>query len=166
MAAFKTEIWKEIRLRSGKQRTRYGVSNHGRVCSFRESMDDKKLLKGTNVNGYPALKIKVNETDHQFYVHKLVAEYFVKKGSGVKPFVIHLDHNKINNKASNLTWVSKPLMEKHQQQSPRVKSYRDKIRAKGHKLSAKSVSQIKAMIFSKNRRKLMRDIADQFGISE
>lgn len=166
MTANKQEAWKEIRLGAKKQKTHYGVSNLGRVCSFRESLANKKILKGTIVNGYPALKLKINHKDYQFYIHKLVAEYFSKNGNSSRTFVIHLDYNKLNNKVKNLRWANKTEKEKHQQNSPHVKSYRARTRLKGHKLTATKVKQIKHKIFDKNRRSLMRDIAAQFGISE
>ena len=140
MTVSKQEVWKEIRLGTKKQKTHYGISSFGRVCSFRESLDDKKLLKGTVVNGYAALKLKINHKDYQFYIHKLVAEYFSKKGSAARTFVIHLDYNKLNNKLKNLRWANKAEMEKHQQNSPLVKSYRAKTRLKGHKLTAAKVN--------------------------
>lgn len=166
MASAKQEVWKEIRLGAKKQKTHYGISSLGRVCSFRESLEDKKILKGTIVNGYAALKLKIEKKDYQFYIHKLVAQYFAKKGAASRIYVIHLDFNKLNNNSKNLRWASKAEMEKHQQNSPNVKSYRAKTRLKGHKLTAGKVKLIKQKIFDKNRRSLMRDIAHQFGISE
>ncbi|MBL0105636.1 MAG: hypothetical protein IPP51_18735 [Bacteroidetes bacterium] len=80
--------------------------------------------------------------------------------------MIHQDYNKLNNKAKNLRWATKEEMEKHQQGSPGVKSYRERTRAKGHKLTAAKVRQIKQMITAKDRRRLMKDIAAHFGISE
>lgn len=165
MTVFKNENWKEIHLGATKQTTRYGVSSLGRICSFKEKLTEKKVLKGTIVNGYPALKLKIRNNDHQFYIHKLVAQYFVKK-SGARDFVVHNDFNKLNNKASNLSWANKTEVEAHQQKSPLVKSYRERTKAKGHKLTAVRVKQIKQMISQKNRKKLMKDIAEQFGISE
>ncbi len=162
----KNEKWKEIKIDVRKQRTRYAISDIGRICSFKEKISEGKVLKGTMVNGYPALKIKIGQTDYQFYVHKLVAEYFIAKGGKNKAFVIHTDYNKLNNKAKNLRWTTKEEMELHQQKSPGVKLYRERTRTKGHKLTAIKVRQIKQMIFSKDRRKLMKEIAAHFGISE
>ena len=65
MASAKQEVWKEIRL-GAKTKTHYGISSLGRVCSFRESLEDKKILKGTIVNGYAALKLKIEKKDYQF----------------------------------------------------------------------------------------------------
>ncbi len=166
MNLLKNEIWKEIRLDSKKQRTHYGVSNKGRICSFKTTIDEHKVLKGTVVNGYPALKLKISETDYQFYIHKLVAQYFLKKGGKSRTFVLHLDFHKLNNKVSNLCWANQEEMAIHQQKSPLVKSYRTRTKIKGHKLKATQVAQIKSILKQKNRRLLIRDIADKFGISQ
>lgn len=166
MATTKKETWKELRFSVKKQRTFYAISNLGRVRSYKDKIEDGKLLKGTVVNGYPALKLKINKKDYQFYIHKLVAEHFLKKGGKAKSFVIHLDYNKLNNKSTNLRWAGKTTMEQHQQKSPLVKAYREKTKQKGHKLTAAKVRAIKQKIFDKNRRILMRDIATQFNISE
>jgi hypothetical protein len=166
MTSVKNEIWKEIRLNSKGQTTRYAVSNRGRISSFKSKADDRKILKGTVVNGYPALKVRISEEDYQFYVHKLVAQYFVKKAGRSKEFVLHHDYDKLNNKASNLRWASKEEMTVHQQKSPLVKEYRARTKAKGHKLTAAKVRQIKTLLGNKNRRVLMSEIAGNFGISQ
>lgn len=160
------ESWKEIKITAKGRRTRYGISSRGRICSFNTGLKEKKVLKGTIVNGYPALKLKIQGRDFQYYVHKLVAEYFCGKPSRSKPYVIHRDFNRLNNKASNLRWASGEEVQAHQQKSPRVKSYRERTRQKGHKLTAGKVQQIKAKIFSPKRVIRMKDIAKQFGISE
>lgn len=166
MPTFKNENWKEIVLNSKNQITRYAVSDHGRICSYKGKPTDRKILKGTVVNGYPALKIKIGDQDHQFYVHKLVAQYFVKKAGRSKEFVLHHDFDKKNNKHSNLRWASKEEMIAHQQKSPLVKEYRLRTKAKGHKLTAVKVKRIKTMLFDKNRKMLMSHIAENFGISQ
>lgn len=166
MTLNKNEIWKEIRIDSKYQTTRYGVSNLGRICSFKKKISESKILKGTVVNGYPALKIRVADADHQFYIHKLVAQYFVKRSSRSKTFVVHQDFNKLNNKASNLRWASKDEMAVHQQKSPLVKEYRARTRAKGHKLTAEKVRKIKVLLSNKDRKQLLSRIAENFGISQ
>ena len=166
MTIIKNEKWKEIKINAKKQRIRYGISDAGRVCSFKEKLNDGKLLKGTLVNGYPALKLKVSDKDYQFYIHRLVAEYFLKKASEKRSYVIHHDYNKMNNKSKNLSWSSRAEMETHQKGSPNVKQYRERTRSKGHKLTAAKVKQIKQLIFRKERKKPMREIAVQFAISE
>ena len=162
----KKEQWKEIRLGIKNQRTHYAISNLGSICSFKMKIDDGKRLNGTIVNGYPALKLKINSKDYQFYIHKLVAEHFIKKSGKTQTYVLHVNHDKLNNKVTNLKWASRDDMEKHQQKSPLVKAYRERTKVKGHKLTAIKVRSMKEKMFSKNRKLRMKDIAKQFGISE
>jgi len=166
MATTKKESWKVIHLAVRNAKTHYAVSNLGRVCSYHEEIGDGKILGGTIVNGYPALKLKINQKDFQFYIHKLVAEYFLKKTSRSQIYVLHLDHEKTNNKLKNLKWANKAQMEEHQQNSPNVQAYRERTKLKGHKLTAVRVKQIKVKIADTKRRIRMKDIARQFGISE
>lgn len=166
MTLIKNESWKEIRLNSKNQITRYAVSNLGRISSYKGKPAERKILRGTVVNGYPALKIRIGDEDFQFYIHKLVAQYFVKKSGRAKDFVLHHDFNKLNNKSSNLRWASREEMAVHQQKSPLVKEYRLRTKAKGHKLTADKVRRIKVILGNENRKILMSQLAENFGISQ
>ena len=166
MARTQKEQWKEIKIGVKFERTHYAVSNLGRIASFKGSLDNKKILKGTRVNGYAALKLKIKDKDIQCYVHKLVAQHFLKKKSRNQTFVIHLDYSKLNNVAKNLRWASRAELDKHQQKSPIVQAYQAKRRLKGHKLTASKVKDIKLRIFSNTRQVRLKDIATKFGISE
>jgi hypothetical protein len=166
----KNEQWKEVKMPKGALRNRYAVSNMGRIASFGSKIPDGKLLNGTRIGGYPTLNVKPFGENKTYYIHKLVADLFLKKSGNKHKFVIHKDHNKANNKSSNLRWSTKEEMEKHQQKSPLVlKARRDRMNKpiyKGHKLTASVVKQIKKKIFSKSRSQSMREIAKQFRISE
>ncbi len=166
MATTQKEQWKEIKLGIKFERTHYAVSNQGRIASFKNTLDNKKILKGTSVNGYAALKLKIKDKDIQCYVHKLVAQHFQTKPARKQSFVIHLDYNKLNNKTTNLRWASREELTKHQQKSPVVRAYQEKRKLKGHKLTANKVKEIKQRIFSDKRQMRMKDIASKFGISE
>lgn len=110
------EEWKDISGFEGY----YQVSNLGRVRSlpriqtvpnryggFHERKDDGRLLTPTdNGNGYKIVGLRmVNAKRRKFFVHRLVAEAFVPKRSGMD-FVNHIDHDKTNNAASNLEWCT------------------------------------------------------------
>ncbi|MBP6333824.1 MAG: HNH endonuclease [Bacteroidia bacterium] len=166
MAKNQREQWKVIKVGIKFDRTHYAVSNLGRIASFKGSIDEKKILNGTKVNGYGALKLKIKEKDLQCYVHKLVAQHFLTKTSKAQTFVIHLDHNKLNNTSKNLRWASRADLDKHQQKSPIVRAYQEKRKLKGHKLTASKVRDIKQRIFSDTRQMRLKDIATKFGISE
>lgn len=160
------ENWCEIRVSARLQRTRYAVSDRGRLRSFKLELTDGKLLKGTLVNGYPALKLKIQGKDYQFYTHKLVATCFLSKPGKSYRYVIHLDFNKLNNSAENLQWATRSEMETHQQNSPAVMRYRRMTLKKGPKLTAEQVRRIKRLVTAPGRTVLLKDIARQFGISE
>ena len=83
----------------------YEISNYGRVKSFYASSEGK-ILKCGNVRGFQTLGIKVKGEKKQYCVHKLAAEYFVKKDSDGQTVVIHKDWNKGNNNFKNLQWVT------------------------------------------------------------
>ena len=166
----KNETWKELKMSRGALRYKYAISSNGRIASYSTKIDDGKILSGTSIGGYPTLNVKPFGTNKTYYIHKLVAELFLNRKSPKQKFVIHKDHNKRNNKKSNLKWATKEEMEKHQQSSPLVlkarKERMNKPIYKGHKLTASTVKKIKQKIFSKSRSQTMKEIAKQFRISE
>ena len=166
----KNEEWKELKMPKGALRFRYAVSNLGRVASFDGKIQEGKVLKGTTIGGYPTLNIKPFGENKTYYIHKLVAEQFLKRSSSKQKYVIHKDHDKLNNVAKNLKWAVKEEMQQHQQKSPLVlKSRKERMNRpvyEGHKLTAPVVKQIKKKINSPSRRSTMREIAEQYGISE
>ncbi len=170
MRSYPDEEWKEIAFAEGALRKKYAISNYGRLLSFSDKISQGKLLKGGLLGGYPTFVCRPHGTSKTFYLHKLVAQYFIPKDNEEQKSVIHLDYNKKNNHVSNLRWASKREVEVHQQQSPLVKKSREKRRnqkpRKGHKLSATDVIRIKRRIFDPNRKTRMKIIAKQFGISE
>src|SRR5690606_41887597 len=68
-------------------------------------MEDGYILKPRLTQGYPSITIGREETRQNYYIHRLVAEYFCKQANAKHEFVIHVDHKKDNNKATNLKWV-------------------------------------------------------------
>lgn len=104
-------------------RNQYAISNKGRIVSFREKTEDGKLLKGTLVQGYRVFKAKPDGQNVTLFIHKIVAETFNKKSGRKAEFVIHLDHDKLNNKAENLKWVTREELNDHLKNSPKLKAY-------------------------------------------
>jgi predicted DNA binding protein len=169
------EVFKEIQLED-KLSLHYAISNYARIISYADSMDNGRLLKGGVLKGYKQFRyaIRANnvriKTKH-FFVHKLVANYFVPKNSEDQDVIIHLDHNRSNDFAGNLKWVTKAEATAHHKKSPAVIEARKKliehnIKSDGHKLTETQVIYLKKKLLSPNRKTRLKIIAKQFGVSE
>lgn len=86
----------------------YWVSNLGNIKIVRNRKDgikEEKLMLGIcrqyKNHGYLAFRIR----NKSYRVHRLVAEYFVK-GKFLNSVVNHKDNNPLNNKSTNLEWLS------------------------------------------------------------
>lgn len=164
----KNEVWKDLPIRyKASLRKKYAVSNHGRIVSYSETIEDGTLLRGSTVEGYTVINVKPNETFQSLYLHRELAKLFLPRPSRAHRFVIHLDFDKKNNHIKNLRWATKEEMEMHQQNSPAKMAYkeRQRNRTRGLKLTASNVRSIKRLLVRPGKR-TMRQIAEQFGISE
>lgn len=165
------EQWKEIPFEEGALRKRYAVSNYGRVVSYcADDMRDASFVKGGVLKGYKTLPLRPFGKSRTYYVHKLVAEQFIRKTSDLQKYVIHLDYNKCNNFVENLCWADKKEMFRHQQENPFVLEGRKKMKSKKHcegtKLTVTQVMLLKKRITDPHRKTRLKIIARQFGISE
>lgn len=88
------EQWKQFR------NTRYEVSSMGNVRSVWND-NNKHMILQMHPKGY--LRIKLGS--EKFFVHRLVAECFIKPIKG-KTHVNHKDLNKENNNIENLEWCN------------------------------------------------------------
>lgn len=105
------EKWKKIDGYDGG----YEISNLGRVKSmWRFRSLHGKIVKvskehmmtlSDNGNGYLIVSLKNNNARKNYYVHRLVATYFLKEIDG-KNVVNHIDYNKKNNNVLNLEWCT------------------------------------------------------------
>ncbi|MHB1920606.1 MAG: NUMOD4 domain-containing protein [Chitinophagaceae bacterium] len=164
----KNEEWKSLPIRhKSSLRKKYLVSNLGRVLSYTDLREDGTLLKGSTVEGYTVINIKPKDTFQSLYLHREIAKLFLPKPDRSHKFVIHLDFDKKNNQVKNLKWATKKEMEMHQQKSPAKIAYkeRQRNRTQGLKLSLAKVKSIKRLILNP-RKRTMKKIAQQFGISE
>lgn len=80
----------------------YAVSDDGEVLSKRRN---RLLSPAIDRYGYQKVTLCKNGRNHYFTVHRLVAMVFVPNTKGGNQ-VNHIDENKMNNKASNLEWVT------------------------------------------------------------
>ncbi len=88
----------------------YAVSNKGFI--YRKIKDGllpdsyKEFRKKTfkNKRGFHTVQLSDGKRKKVYYLHRLVAEYFVPNPEGYR-YVIHKDGNKDNNGAENLIWI-------------------------------------------------------------
>ena len=108
------EIWKDITNYEGC----YQVSNLGRVRSLdrldRNGCKRNGVMKKPqdNGNGYQYVQLKKDAKYKNFYIHRLVAMYFIDEVDG-KEYVNHKDGNKKNNRFDNLEWCTESENMKH-----------------------------------------------------
>ncbi len=168
------EVWKEY-TPPHKLKSRYAISNHGRMLSFTDDMENGNLLKGSFVGKYRTFSYKkvIKGVEKNFAVmrHKIVAASFCEKESEEQTYVIHLNHTLDNNHFKNLKWATRAEMLAHGQKSPLVieakRQFIERNKTKkGHKLTDATVALIKRKINDPNRKTRMKMIAKQFNISE
>lgn len=99
------EIWKNIDGYNGK----YQISNKGEVRSFSPWKKGETLKGGTcgNPGPYKFVRLvgKGRKDVKNFYIHRLVAMYFIDNPNSYKE-INHIDGNTLNNCAENLEWCS------------------------------------------------------------
>ncbi len=90
------EIWKDII----RYETLYQVSNLGRV-----KRENKIRSHTSNGNGYLKVILYKNNIPKKYFIHRLIAEYFIPNPDN-KPFVNHKDGSRDNNSIENLEWCN------------------------------------------------------------
>lgn len=159
-----SEKWKEIDLKKGTTTKRYAISDKGRIVSFKNSIEEGYLLKPRLTQGYPSITIGREDTRQNYYIHRLVAEYFCKQPSAKHAFVIHNDHKKDNNKATNLKWVRHEDQIDHAKKDPNVL---DRLNpGEGPKLTSEKVKKIKLALFKSKKQPTLKALARQFKVSD
>lgn len=165
-----SEIWKPLSFKGQRfMRNKYAVSSLGRIASFNDDLyQDGKILTGSMTSGYKTLNLHINGKSQTLYFHRQVAENFNDKTSSKEKIVIHVNHDKTDNRSKNLKWVTQAEAIAHQQKSPARKAYKEvqKSRTKGLKLNATKVKAIKNMLANPKRKLTNRQIAEKYGVSE
>src|SRR5687767_841767 len=140
------ESWKPLRFSGWKElRYNYAVSDHGRIASFKKEILGGKLLGGSLTTGYRTLNLHRPGNKGTLYIHREMAKLFLKKNTPSHKFVVHRNHNKLDNRLTNLRWATLENMIGHQQASPAKIAYKEKQanRTTGLKLNAAQVRSIK-----------------------
>jgi hypothetical protein len=164
------EVWKPMQFRGSKTlRNRYALSSAGRIASYREDiLQDGKLLNGSLTTGYRTLNLHRPGNQGTLYIHREIAKIFLDRPSPKHKFVIHKNHDKLDNSVKNLKWATLEEMIKHQQNSPAKIAYKKKQanREVGLKLTATQVRRIKEALNNKNRRITIKQLASKYDVSE
>jgi hypothetical protein len=164
------EVWKPLQFPGWKHlRKKYALSSQGRIASYTEDIHkDGKLLEGSLTTGYKTLNLHRPGNNGTLYIHREIARLFLKKGTSKYKYVIHVNHNKLDNAVKNLKWATLEEMITHQQNSPAKIAYK-KVQANrtiGLKLNANQVKSIKKTLSDRNRNVTIRQLAEKYGVSE
>ncbi len=156
------EKWERIDFPEFDNQIHYEISNYGRIKSF-QNTDEGVLIHGSLIQGYQSLNVRFQNKSVNHYIHKLVAKHFCQQNSRKDTFVIHLDYNKLDNRADNLQWADRSKVTEHNKNNPSVINRLIPIRTKNYKLTEGKVMLIKQMLRSDKSR--LKMIAKQFGIT-
>jgi hypothetical protein len=167
------EQWKQMQFQGWRSlQKKYAVSTLGRCASYTSDiLEDGKLLKGSRTTGYQTLNLHRAENNGTIYLHREIARLFLKKPGNRHKYVIHLNHKKGDNKASNLQWATLEEMAAHQQKSPLKIAYKTLQREKtttqkGLKLTPTQVKTIKRVIADPKRKLTFSQLAKKYNVSE
>ena len=168
--ALSAEVWKPLQFPGWKQlRNKYALSSQGRIASYKNDvLQDGKLLQGSITTGYKTLNLHRPENNGTLYIHREIARLFNKKPTTKHKYVIHVNHNKMDNSSKNLQWATLETMIDHQQKSPAKIAYK-KVQANrtvGLKLTATQVKVIKKTLTDPKRKLTIKKVAEKYGVSE
>lgn len=164
----KKEIWKAIRIEGKRPTVPYMISNHGRFGVLVDGKIEVRTFKPTA--GNYRYNTRQKGKNKALFLSKEVAVAFVKKPSPKHKFIIHKDHNYLNDHVSNLKWATLKDHRAHTAQSPRSVLAREKkaITNSAHAkiLTEKNVIALKRMIWDPKRKLSHKQLAEKFGVSE
>ncbi len=113
--------------------------------------------------------IKGRTINYHSLVHRLVASYFLKPPTKEQTVVSHLDYDKLNNRASNLKWMTIEENQLHQKDSPYVIAELQKRRERGGSNNGKTkLTVTKVMLLKKllNEGKTLKALVKQFKVTD
>ncbi|MBI9052953.1 MAG: hypothetical protein JEY96_04000 [Bacteroidales bacterium] len=163
---FWDEEWKDLVLENMQAKSKYKISNYGRILSYYYK-EEGVLLRPKGPNGYKAFVFRDKDGKTvRMYIHRLVAMFFLDKPREDQQFVIHFDSANGNNYYKNLCWANDA--EKREHQNKHMPNWqnnnKDGLRPYA-KLTETQVKLIKRKINDPNRKTRMKIIAKRYGIS-
>lgn len=81
----------------------YTVSDKGEVINTKRG---NVLTPHVNSNGYKSVILSIKNIKYKFYLHRLIATYFIEKEDETFDVVNHINGNKLDNSLDNLEWTS------------------------------------------------------------
>lgn len=92
----------------------FKLSNFGNVVRIKGGEGAEEPFLPKRILGYKYISFSTKKgTRETIYVHRLVAEFFVKTTKKNAEFVIHKDYSRDNNRFDNLEWVTASELSKH-----------------------------------------------------
>lgn len=164
--SFWDEEWEDLTFDNLAKRSRYKISNYGRIISYFYN-ENGVLLKLGGTGRYKSFTIRDKYGNViRRLVHRLVAEYFVPKESDDQNQVIHIDNNRHNNYYKNIKWATIKEKRAHQDVSmPGWNNHNKRGFRAYSKLTETQVKLIKRKINDPNRKTRMKIIAKRYGVS-
>lgn len=149
-----------------------------KLKSLKDNKESKKVIKETtqlletlkkNLSKKFQDDLKERTINYHSLIHRLVADYFLKKPTVKQTICAHLDHDKLNNKATNLQWMTPGENYEHQKSSPLV--IQEKLDRRGTRKEnsrATKLSVTKVMLMKKliNQGKPMKQLVKQFKVTD
>jgi NUMOD4 motif len=158
------EDWKDLLLDNMSEKSKYKISNFGRIISY-INKPEGVLLKLSDIHGYKSFnfKDKSGKVKSQ-YAHRLVAKFFLEEPKEGQIIVVHKDNQRHNNCHTNLLWASESESFHHNLKFDRGFYKNQKYRA-WSKLTESQVKIIKKKLADPKRKTKMKVLARQFGVS-
>ncbi|HAD79246.1 HNH endonuclease [Empedobacter falsenii] len=162
-----SDSWKEYEAEGLIEKRSFLVSKDGLVKKLYTGQDKYKILEGAINNGYRAIWVtKADGKRTAKYVHKMVAETFLPNKDN-KEYVVHLDHNKLNNAMDNLKWATLDEWKEHNKDLFRMMKGRSRLDSiPNSKLTEAQVIRLKKKLIDPNRKTKISTLAKQFNISQ
>lgn len=162
------ETWKAVTVDGKKPTVAYVISNKGRFGVMNGGKVEVRIFKPTS--GVYRYNIRQHGENKAIFVYREVAKAFVKKPSPKHKFVIHKDHNYLNDHPNNLKWATLNEHRAHAAKSPNSIMARSKraITKSVHSkvFDEKEVIALKKMIWDPKRKLSFKKLAEKFGVSE